>query len=168
MADSFTMEIKGLKELANALEQLPKQISGKIIGGATKGASILIQNQARENARAIFKDPTGATEKSIVAWRRRGSKPDDITYDVGVTLKKKWPRKRTHVSFARRKKTSEDVMQPAYWWRFSELGTVKQGATPWLRPAFDLKSGEALAYIRAFLKRGIQVVADNMPKYRGD
>lgn len=167
MSGSFSIEIKGLKELANALQKMPIQVSGKIIGGATKGAAMLIQNQARENAHAVFKDPSGATEKSIVAWRRRGSKPNDITYDIGVTMKKKWPRRTSHTVLFNRKTKTKAAKKGAYWWVFSELGTVKQGATPWLRPAFDMRSGEAVAYMRAFLKRGIKLVSDSLPKYRG-
>lgn len=167
-----TRTVRGLKELSEALELMPKKIQGKALGASVAAGAGIVRKAVRANAAATFKDATGATEKSIVAYRKRGSRPDNIAYQVGVTMKKKWPRKKYKTTWkgifrVRQIKTVKDVMQPAYWWIFSELGTVRQGAKPWFRPAWDSSSRRALAAIKIMLKKAVAIAADQVPKYRG-
>lgn len=164
---AVTVEIKGLKELSQALQELPKQLRGKALGAAVKAGATLVQEQARANARATFKDPTGATEKSIVAYRKRGSYPDSITYEVGVTQKKKHHRRLSTGRSVNKKTGAWGVMWPAFWWRFTEFGTSKLGATPWFRPAWDQRSGQSLAMIKNMLAKAVEIAAQHVPKYTG-
>jgi len=85
MPDSITVNVKGLSELASALKQLPQMLAGKALGASVAAGGKIIRDQAIENARRIFKVPTGATEKSIVLYREKDSTPDNITYQVGIT-----------------------------------------------------------------------------------
>lgn len=175
MADTTTVTIHGLKELSQALQELPKQLRGKALGAAVKAGAKLVEQQARANAKATFKEPTGATEKSIVAYRKRGSYPDSITYEVGVTMKKQWPRRRKRAASGvmgraggkSTGKTGGKLNSGAYWWKFTEFGTAKLGATPWLRPAWDYRSGEALAMIKNMLAKAVEIAAQHAPKYTG-
>lgn len=166
---SVTCEVKGLKELAEALNLMPKKLAGRALGAAVKAGAVLV----RDAARAMAPVDTGAAKKSIMAWRKRGSRPDNIGYQVGVTLKKKWPRtKAVKMSGWKRFWTGEHrqsitKVQPAYWWRFNEFGTSRQPARPFLRPAWDQRSGQALALIKMMLSKAVVIAAAQVPKYRG-
>lgn len=168
---STEVTIHGLKELSDALRLLPEKIRGKTLGAAVKAGADLVRDVAKENARATFKDPTGATEKSIVAYRNRKSTPDSITYDVGVTMKKRWPlarRKAASGVIGRTGKTkSKQGSWPAFWWRYSEFGTVKEPKRPWLVPAWTTSSGFALAMIKRMLEAAIPIAVASLPKYTG-
>jgi len=160
---SVQVEVKGLKELAEALGQLPLKIQGKALGAAVaSGAGIV-----REAVKARAPVDTGAVKKSIVSYRKRGSRPDNIGYQVGVTMQKKYSRAATHVSFLKRKQTQISIKQPAYWWKFSEFGTVHRAATPWFRPAWTASSGRALAAIKIMLQKAVAIAATQVPKYQG-
>jgi HK97 gp10 family phage protein len=173
MSDSITIEVKGLKELGEAFRQMPARLRGKQLGSIVKAGAEVVVRQARENARAIFKEPTGATEKSIVGYARRGNTPDDITYLVGVTMKKQYPR--------RRKKAASGVMgrhgrstggnswssSGPYWWRFREFGTKKEAAMPYLRPGFETQAAAVLVLIKQGLGQAVLLNARLVPKYPG-
>jgi len=154
MSDTVTVNIKGLKELAEALKQMPERIAGKALGASVAAGAAIIRDQARANAPVA----SGATKKSIVAYRKRGSHPDNIGYRVGVTLKKKWPG---------RGKGKTGKGEPAYWWIFNEFGTSKQAAKPFMRPAFDQQGGRALAAIKMMLEKAVVIAAAACPKYGG-
>jgi HK97 gp10 family phage protein len=166
---SGTVEIKGLKELAEALKQMPERIAGKALGASVASGAAIIREAARANA----PENTGATKKSIVVWRKRGSQPYDITYCVGVTMRKKWLRSFAGgLFYATRKYKGQTVFksgvkQPAYWWMFNEFGTSKQAAKPFMRPAFAQQGGRALAAIKMMLEKAVVIAADACPKYQG-
>lgn len=168
---STEVTINGLKELSDALKMLPEKIRGKVLGAAVKAGADLVRDTAKENARAIFKDPTGATEQSIVAYRQRKSTPDSITYAVGVTMKKRWPLGRRRASSGVMGRTGKTATKqgswPAFWWRFSEFGTTKESKRPWLVPAWTSSSGFALAMIKRMLEAGISIAVASLPKYTG-
>ena len=171
MADTITVNILGLKELAEAFKQMPERIAGKALGASVASGAAIIREAARANARANFKAPTGATEKSVVVYRKRGSTPGNIGYHVAVTMKKVWPRVNNKAkNFRSRysKKVGSFVqVQPAYWWFFNEFGTSKQAAKPLMRPAFDGHGGQALAMIKLMLEKAVVIAAAAVPKYLG-
>lgn len=167
---SITVQVHGLKEFSMALQELPKKLQGKTLGAAVKAGADLVRDQTRANAPV----DTEAVKKSIVAYARRGNRPDDITYEVGVTQKKRYPRRTSgkgrwkglfKVKFVRG--PVRDVMWPAFWWRFNEFGTAKMAAKPFLRPAWDAQKGYALRMIKAMLKRAIPIAVASLPKYTG-
>lgn len=188
---SSTVEVKGLKELSEALKGLPEKLRGRTLGAAVKAGADLVRDVVRENARATFKEPTGATERSIVAYHRKGSTPDSITYEVGVTMKKKWPKNvRRAASGSMGRGGSKSW--PAFWWIFTEFGAAPHeisakfnkalslpggavqkvnhpgvAARPWFRPAWAASSGAALVMIKGMLERAIPIAVAQLPKYTG-
>lgn len=161
MAD-IELQVKGLKELAAALNELPTKLAGRALGDSVKAAAVLVQNQARSN---VAKD-TGHLQKSIVAYRKKGSNDKDITYQVGVTMKKKYPKggKRKGWNYILH---GSNAIQPAYYWRFLEFGTAKMAAKPFLRNAFVQRSGQSLALIKKMLAAAVEIAANHAPKYQG-
>jgi len=162
MTDSVTCTVHGLKELAEALKQMPQKLAGKALGAAVAAGAAIIRDQARANAPVGFLPKRWDHEtikKSIVVYRGRGSRPWDIHYEIGVTMQKKWYRSLKRGGVRK---------LPAYWWHFNEFGTSKQAARPFLRPAFDQQSGRALAAIKMMLEKAVVIAAAQVPKYRGN
>lgn len=162
MADGATVEVKGLKELSQALQELPRHIQGKALGAAVKAGADIIRDQAKANVAIL----TGATQKNIVAYRAKGSKPDDITYEVGITMKKKYPRRIKKAKSGTWGRIGSENWPPFYW-RFLEFGTRKMAARPFLRPAWTNRSGEALIMIQRMLAAAVEIAAAKVPKYSG-
>lgn len=160
MAD-LTIEIKGLSELKRALEQLPKELAGKILAKSVKDAADLVRDQARQFvARGKLQ-----VQRSTVSYRDRQSTDARAIYNVGVTMKKKWPRRyrvRGSIRIAGVKvlknpfRKISDVQHPAYWWRFLEFGTRKMSAKSFLRPAFEMQQAPAALKIRDGLAAGLE------------
>lgn len=165
----FTVQIKGLSELKRALEQLPREIRGKVLGAAVKSGADLV----RDAARVLVAKKLRRVERSIVAYRDRRSTDEDCIYNVGVTKQKKWPSGwvQTGVAtrlFRRRYRYRgkigeygvtgrvENVMWPAFWWRFLEFGTRKMSARPFLRPALGMMQMAVISKIQERLQAGIE------------
>lgn len=161
MSKVTIVKVHGLSELSEALRQMPKKLAGQALGASVKAGANFIMKVARDNVPV----DTGAMKKAIVSYRKRGSRPDNITYQVGVTMKKKFHRKKKTGTVFRKDRWGE--MQTAYYWRFVEFGTIKMAARPFLRPAFDTRAGEALAMIKLMLQKAVIIAADHVPKYRG-
>jgi HK97 gp10 family phage protein len=166
---SITCEVKGLKELAEALNLMPKKLAGKALGASVKAGAKIVERQAEANVNRL----TGATQKAIVAYRKPGSSQSNIAYQVGVTMKKKFTRSKVN-RLSRWKRFFRGDMRetltqqvPAYWWRFQEFGTSKMAAHPFLRPAWTQTSGQALAMIKLMLEKAVVIAAAQVPKYRG-
>lgn len=123
------MRVDGLKELQDDLLQLPDKIGGQVLQRSLSSAALPIMNEARDRvplAHQAYKlygggmaDP-GWLKSRIVRKKVRQS---NNSAEVIVTIK--------------------DQRQ-AYFWRFIEFGTSKLVARPFLRPAFEAKSHEAV------------------------
>jgi HK97 gp10 family phage protein len=53
-------------------------------------------------------------------------------------------------------------MRDAFYWRFLEFGTVKMAARPFMRPAFDVSSQQALSLITNKLAAEVEKEAANL------
>ena len=166
MAD-FAVQIKGLAEFKKALEQLPKKIAGKVLADAVKAGANLVRDAARAKVRRF----TGAVANSIVAYRDRASTNDRAIYDVGVTMKKKYPRRyrvRGSIRLGGRKvlknpaKEISDVNWPAFWWRFLEFPAKGKPRLPFLVPAWQERQRAAMAEIIDRLGTGIAKAAQEV------
>nr|WP_255691844.1 HK97-gp10 family putative phage morphogenesis protein [Luteimonas sp. XNQY3] len=73
----------------------------------------------------------GITRKNVVAAAAKQNEPGTFTSGVRV-----------------RGERRDDGTSPAYTWRFSELGTSKEPARPWIRPPWDSNEDEIAAAVR--------------------
>lgn len=161
--DFISLKIEGLAELTQELTQLPRELQGTILGGGLKAAAQVIRDQAR--IYAAYSRDTGLTEKSIVSYRMRGSRPNDMTYQVAVTMKKKgYPGRK--IRGKARVRQAVGKKRSAYYWRFVEFGTVKMAAQPFLRPGFDNAVGTALGHFEKIVQRGISMAVAKMTMIR--
>lgn len=161
MAD-FKVEIKGLKELKDALLQLPREIQGKVLADAVRPAAFMVRDAARANAAKNRK--TGLMEKAIVAYRNRSSTPDRIQYDVGVTLKIKQIGGKIGAGKKIRelRESTGGKAVSAFYWRFLEFGTKKMAAKPFLRPAWEGLKNAAAYQIKDSLANAIERAANKL------
>jgi HK97 gp10 family phage protein len=139
-----TIQITGLSELEKNLEQFSDRLAKNILAGAIRAGAVVIQQEARarapqsekqhyryKNGKAIGVVIPGNLKKNIkVRLAPRSSRERPITYWVYVGKK-------------------------SFYWIFSEFGTSKMSAKPFLRPAFDSKKQEALDRIKEYLSARI-------------
>lgn len=154
MGNAITVEIKGLRELQDALRELPEKIAGLVLNGAVKEGAQVIEREAELRA----PERTGALRRSIVATAlKRPHEGHDATVIVRV-------RRSTKTQRLKRQKAGQPV-DDAFYWRFVEFGTSKASARPFLRPAFEAKKAEAAGVIKQALRRRIEKEAAKLRKW---
>lgn len=141
------MKLSGADSIIATLNQLPAEVvskNGGIVRLSLAKAARLIRDEARKNWRSAVAAPgasgitesTGFTEKLIVNKRarmKRGEKGERQV--VTVRYGKLHP---SGNRFRRRTIYANDV---AF---IMEVGTAKQPAQPWMRPAFEAKAQQAI------------------------
>jgi len=152
-----TVQIKGLKELQTALNQLPIDLQGKPARAAVAAGARLVQKQAKENAEAHRQ--TGTLEKNIILAKTRRPVPGQVEYAVGMRKVKKWYVNNRANQRSGRAGKAHMVEGEAFYWRFLEFGTSKYPKKPFLVPAFESKKMEAIELIKKRLAIGIELLA---------
>lgn len=144
-------KLTGFKELADALRELPDDISKNVLRSAVGAGAAVVRVEAKNNALAMKR--TGTLARSIYQKQiRELSGPEKQTFYVGARFGKK----------KRFGKKGKDLSNEAYYARFVELGHFsrpsKKGAGgrvvwvpahPFLRPAFDVRKDQAVEAIGA-------------------
>lgn len=168
MADPVaTMTVSGLADLEEALLELGNAVAGRALYNALMTAAIPIQNTA------IAMAPQAV--KPYYRYKRRGKKArskaaggqqaaattSDRVLEQPGNLRKNIARKRM-----KGRKYAELTGGEAYvgvswqgdafYGRFLEFGTASVAARPFLRPAFDARSGEALGIFIDRLRENIE------------
>lgn len=139
------VEIKGLRELGEAMKDLGDDIGLKIARAATNAGAQVIKRRAKELAPVapeayvidgVLVQPGNIGKNIVVKRVQRGQTPLTSEHVVTVRGKAKY-------GYASR----VGALQ--------EFGTVKQSPQPFMRPAFDQEKGFAVQKIRETLKRRI-------------
>jgi len=134
-------ELNGGKELSDALQELPRRVSNKILRKALRQGGNVLLKKARANAPV----KSGVLRRSIkLRVDLRGTPAAIITVRIppksGIQKAKLGP----------------------YYGSFLELGTRKMAAHPFLRPAFDSVNGDALEKFIETLNDGIEAEAKTL------
>lgn len=128
MADKVTMQITGLKELADKLHAMGPDIARTTLRGAVGSGARMI----RDEAKATNPDDTGRTDRALYAKLVKEESSDhQATYKVGIR------------SGSKERRRNRD----AWYWRFVEFGTTKMPARPFMRPAFEKLKGDVVELI---------------------
>ena len=132
MAD---FEVQGLKELNDALQQLPVKLERNILRGAIRAGAQPIVDAARRLAPVLSDaDPRrvfGALAKSIHArsvQMKNGMLTGGVVAGGAATVGR----------------GKDKVEADAFYARFVEYGTAKMAPRPFLRPAIDSKTEAAI------------------------
>ena len=144
MAD---IAVKGLRELAQALQTLPAKVEANILRGALRAGAMRIRNIARQTS--AFRDRTGALRRSIrVTVRRRGGR---IIARVVAGNKRAWyahiiERGAQAHAITGRLRIGDQII----------TGTVQHPgviARPFMRPAADTGAQQALVAMREYMRQ---------------
>ena len=166
-----TAQVSGLKELADALRDLPDRIARNALRGATAAGAAVIRNEARRRAPVYTGQVSeghprpGTLKRSIYMTQKRElSSLVQQTFHVSVQRGKA----RQAVQITRKVKGQRVVVGTenldAFYWRFVEFGTVNMAARPFMRPAFEAKKYEAVEAIRRYLAERIAREAEKLKK----
>lgn len=155
MADDYaSVEVKGLKELNDALRELPDRIARNVLRGATSAGAAVIRKEAQAKAPVYTGEvskghpPPGTLKRAVYQKQiRELSSLVNQTFYVGV----------------RRGKHAKKGID-AFYWTFVEFGTSKMAARPFLRPAFEAKKNEAVQAIKQYLTDRIPKEADKLKR----
>lgn len=174
------LNLTGLDGVLNLLKSLPPELvskrGGPVLAALRRGA-LVIRNQARANFAVAVAQPgltgitdtTGFTEKQIVIKRR--NPPTGVNGEkLVITVNPKphpggrlYKRKSRAVEGKRKTKGPTARAIRANDIAFiMEVGTSKQPATPWLRPAFQAKAEESIRTIESELVKGVDRVVKKL------
>jgi hypothetical protein len=169
LAEVVTIQLHGLDGVLELLQKLPAEVvskgGGPVRRSAFKGIKV-IRDQARANFRAAvamaglsgITESTGFTEKNIIAKRK--APPSGVKGERYILTMR--PRKHpSGKKFGSRALQANDI---AY---IMELGSSKQPATPWMRPAFAAKAEEAIRTIERELPKDLDRIVRKLSKTGG-
>jgi HK97 gp10 family phage protein len=159
----MSVDIKGLKELQAALNQLPREVQKRPLRAAVSAAAKVIQDEAKRRAPI----DTGNLRKAIYRTRSRsGSGAGQETFLVAVKKGKAEYANTTRNRRLNRVGKKYQTQGEAYYWRFIEFGRPSQGvaAKPFLRPAFENKKQMAVDVLKQKLGDAITKTAMKLKK----
>lgn len=123
----FGVEITGLRELDRALQELAWPAARRALRKGMRQGANVIRDEARAKAPV----DTGLLKRQI-RTRERSEQDGDMRFAVEIT-------------------------RSAFYGRFIEYGTSKFAAKPFLRPAAESKTEEAVTAMRDALAEAIQI-----------
>ena len=132
-----SVQIIGLQELGDSVEQFTQKVQRQMIRKATNAGAEVFRREIR--AKAPVRD-----DQYLKGNKKRA--PGYLKKHIGRT-NKALPNEGFQASVGPTKS--------AFYGRFLELGTSHQPATPFMRPAFDSKTGEAETAFANTLKQQI-------------
>lgn len=142
--------IEGLSELLRQMNLFPKSVADNYVRAAMVPAAQLIRNAAQN----IAVRRTGLLASAIhIGFHPSESGPWEKVYHIFVSrkVKKLYPKGK---DTGRTDKYAGKVIDPFYF-HMIEKGTVKKGARPFLRPAFDSSVNKAVDIIADKLGKSI-------------
>jgi HK97 gp10 family phage protein len=153
MATTTRVEVLGLRELGAKMRQLSEKMNKRIAARATGRAAKVIKDAAKrnvisnnsKNATAV---DTGSLRDSIVSKKLRKSETPDTSAHI-VAVRTMGSLRKTGGKNRRKQRTAPHAS-------LVEFGTVHMPAEPFMRPAFDHKSGDALNEMVKTLRDGIE------------
>lgn len=160
MSIEITAEVLGITELTNALQGFSQKVAKNALNSALSAGALPIMKEAKRHA-------AKAPEPHEMEYGKSGNKVEVMP---GL-LKESIRRRRLKVAELRQLNATAGVavyigkgtkqkLYPKYW-NFVEFGTSKMPAHPFLRPAFDSQSGNALARFK-------QKLAENVEKIKAE
>lgn len=152
-------EVLGLGDLAQSFRELKTEMDTRTARGMAVAGGGVLRRRAKANAIALGLRRTGALVKNIVIKREPQAPQGTAQYHLGVrhgqnlTRKQKSNSKLGVNAAGRIVKRYED---DPYYWRFAELGSDKQDATPYLGPALEEGRSEAIEAMNTRLQRDLE------------
>jgi HK97 gp10 family phage protein len=166
-----TVEVKGLRELGEALKAFPDVLGKKYLRRATFRAAETIAQDAVARANSAPKYPAAMQQiaKNIAVFKRK-SDADTAHYAVGVRRIRLSSKVKRVLRIMRRAGQPIRIENDTFFWWWFEKGTrsrvTKKGANrgkieaqPFLRPAFEAQKENALVVFKTDLAEGVMLAA---------
>ena len=140
-----TVKLRGIREIREAFEQLPRKINRKILNDGLIAGARLVRDEAKARVPLLkFPDPRrlrGALQRAIHAGRVRPEGRAAATVWIRVRPLTKGQISRFKKARAKKGMKVAGALNPndPFYWRFVEFGTSKMAAWPFLRPAFEAR-----------------------------
>lgn len=152
-----TVEVRGLRELSDALKALPKKLERRVLNASLMAGGRVIEREAKLRAPQL-EQPTPRRKRGTLARniRARVGRPDDGHNATVIVAVRKLKGKAIAAFKKATGKSGANNPDDPYYWLFVELGTSKMTARPFLRPAFEAKKIEAAFEIKDRIKRRIE------------
>ena len=153
MADGVSIQVHGLRELEEELAKFGPEVAKRVLRKAIKEGG---EPMRAEAARLAPRSSSGADKKG---WHLA----DSIFMKIGTKKGKSW----VETLFGVEQGSVTAMIgfdKYTFYGMFQELGTRFHAAHPFLRPAFDNESENAVRMIAAELKRGIEAQAKKAAK----
>lgn len=164
MSDEVTVEVKGLDELQQGLEEMTEKLAKKGIRDALKAGSAPVQNAMVSLApkNTGFLAEHFSTKIKMMREARAGSA------FIGPQGKIEYPAFLSGAYNIVRRKSGKAVkvgrVAVATVARFLEFGTSKMSKKPFMTQAFESNKEQALAAIATSLWETVREAADSAPK----
>lgn len=149
-------EVLGIGALSDSFRELRTGMETRVGRAMVVAGGGVLKRRAKTNAIAQGLKRTGALVRNIVIKREPQAPPGTDQYNLGVrhgrnlTRKQKSSSKLGVNAAGRIVKRYED---DPYYWRFAELGSDKQDATPYLAPALAEGKQETIDAMAARLEK---------------
>jgi HK97 gp10 family phage protein len=143
----ITVHVDGLEDLERKLYELPTKLAKQYIRRALRAGAAIWRTEIKQTARRR----TGWMASQVaITTAIHGSDLEGVA-NIGVRKKQDPAR----VGKAGPKTHTPSAANEALW---MELGTIKQPARPFIRPAFESKKDAVLARFKEVLKQGLEEI----------
>ena len=183
-------QVLGLKEIGEALQELPKRVERNVLRGTVAAGAALVRDAAREIAPTFHGSvadghpPPGTLKRSIIIKQiPEKSGPTQQMFYVAVRHGKKY----------QKQGKKGNLSQDAYYWSWVEFGhwvnttgkalggrgkdaqrakAVAAGhktfvrAEPFMRPAFEITKNASIEAMKAYLEQRLPAEVEKLPKLR--
>lgn len=146
MATGAKINIEGLAALGQAMQALAQDVQRKTARSATAAAATVVRKAAVANVVALGLVDTGNLRAAVGVQRTRKT---SLTSAHRVYV-------RGGSKAAKKAAAAGALGKDAFYWKFLELGTVKRGPTPFLRPALENNQQPAVDAMAKRLKARIE------------
>lgn len=157
MTDIVEIKLTGFKELGERLKDLGPKVARRGLRATAYAGARVIRNKAKQTT--AWQDRSGLLRKNIVVAENRGRNIPErqATYSVRVRNAKSQKYANTKLNRRlRRVGKRHKVEGTAFYGKFLEYGTSRMSARPWLRPAFDSSTTEAIEAMRVRLGEAVE------------
>lgn len=165
MANDVQFNLSGVDELRKRLRTLPKTIQGKPARIALRKSANLIVRQAKKNALELDDVTTPeriADNVTAIFSNRHLKRTGDLKFRIGViggATQYKDTRENRQQS---RVGSTYHTGGETWYWRFLEFGTERMAPKPFLRPAVNQRSEEAIALFGTELDKQITKIVSKL------
>lgn len=145
-------QVDGLSELGNRLKELDIEMQMRLLSASTGAAASTVRKEVEVQARAKFKERTGALFRAIYVKRKKIGDDFQVCYFIGIRKGKRY--RNLTLKFGKNK--GQTVNMDAFYGGFLEFGAKRMQRHPFMRPAFEAKKMDAVVAAKDRMRRGLQ------------